>query len=141
MTDVWSKYVECDIIESKSADIVVQSFFQKWICRHGACNTLLTDNGKEYTNSLMSELSNRFCIDHITIVPRRPQQNPSERWNRTFAKYLRVILDNNTIDWEKWIPPLLLSYNTAVHKSTLETPFFLTYFHPPRLPFDLDQPQ
>ena len=29
----------------------------------------------------------------------------------------------------------MFSYNTQVHKSMLESPFFLTYLHDPKLPF------
>ena len=47
--------------------------------------------------------------------------------------------DNDTLDWEEWLPALSFAYNTAVHKSTHETPFFLTFLHDPRLPFlDID---
>ena len=50
--------------------------------------------------------------------------------------YLTTMLSNEqTLDWEEWLPALMLSYNTQVHKSTLESPFFLTYLHDPKLPF------
>ena len=36
----------------------------------------------------------------------------------------------------------MFSYNTQVHKSTLESPFFLTYLHDPKLPyFDINNPR
>ena len=36
----------------------------------------------------------------------------------------------------------MFSYNTQVHKSTMESPFFLTYLHDPKLPFfDIENPQ
>ena len=36
----------------------------------------------------------------------------------------------------------MFSYNTQVHKSTLESPFFLTYLHDPKLPFfNINNPQ
>ena len=36
----------------------------------------------------------------------------------------------------------MFSYNTQVHKSTLESPFFLTYLHDPKLPFfDIHNPR
>ena len=57
--------------------------------------------------------------------------------------YLTAMLGNGqTLDWEEWLPALMFSYNTQVHKSTLESPFFLTYLHDPCLPFfDIKQPR
>ena len=50
--------------------------------------------------------------------------------------YLMAMLSNKqTLDWEEWLPALMFSYNTQVHKSTLESPFFLMYLHDPKLPF------
>ena len=50
--------------------------------------------------------------------------------------YLTAMLSNEqTLDWEEWLPTLMFSYNTQVHKYTLESPFFLTYLHDPKLPF------
>ena len=51
-------------------------------------------------------------------------------------KYLRAMLvDGNTLDWEAYLAPLQLSYNCHVHRSTQESPFFLTFHAQPRLPF------
>ena len=37
---------------------------------------------------------------------------------------------------------MMLSYDTQVHCATMESPFFLTYLHDPRLPyFDMDMPK
>ena len=57
--------------------------------------------------------------------------------------YLTAMLSNKqTLDWEEWLPALMFSYNTQVHKSTQESPFFLTFLHNPRLPFfDINNPQ
>ena len=56
---------------------------------------------------------------------------------------MRAMLDKDTTtDWEAWLAPCALAFNCHVHKSTRETPFFLTYLHDPNLPFcDFDQPR
>jgi hypothetical protein len=62
-------------------------------------------------------------------------------YNRMIIGYLSAILDNEqSLSWDEWLPALMLSYNTQVHKSTLESPFFLTFLHDPCMPFfDLQQ--
>jgi hypothetical protein len=50
------------------------------------------------------------------------------------------MLDNDqSLNWEEWLPVLMLSYNTQVYKATLEPPFFLTFLH--MLFLDLQQPR
>ena len=83
-------------------------------------------------------------MEKIRTSAYRPQTNSAaESYNRTIIKYMRAMLDNNsTLDWEEQLYPLMMSYNTHIHQSTKETPFFLTFAHDPRLPyFDLQQPR
>ena len=38
------------------------------------------------------------------------------------------------LDWELFIAPLMFSHNTAVHKSTRQTPFYTMFGYDPRVP-------
>lgn len=144
MTDAFTKAVELVAIETKHAEVVARAFFERWICRYSAPEMILTDQGKEFCNKMLEELCRLWKIDKKRTSPFHPETNASaERFNRTMIGYLRATLDNTaTLDWEELLPPMMLSYNTHVHKSTGDTPFFLTYLHDPRLPyFDLEKPR
>jgi hypothetical protein len=39
------------------------------------------------------------------------------------------------VAWEQYISTLMFSHNTAMHKSTLTTPFFAMFGYDPRVPF------
>jgi hypothetical protein len=43
-------------------------------------------------------------------------------------------MDETTLDWEDYLAPCMLSYNTSFHRSIKNTPFFLTYGIEPRMP-------
>jgi hypothetical protein len=144
MTDAFTKYVELAAIETKEAHVVARAFFERWICRFSAPEMLITDQGKEFCNHLMEELCNLWNIDKKRTSGYHPQTNSSaESYNRTLIKYMRSVLDNaSTLEWEDILPCLMLSYNCHVHRSTQESPFFLTYLHDPRLPyFDVEKPR
>ena len=65
-----------------------------------------------------------------------PQTNSqSEVSNKTIIRYLRCNLNGSRVDWPLWLPAIMFSYNTAVHSTTMQTPYFLTYHCHPRLPF------
>ena len=49
---------------------------------------------------------------------------------------------HSTLDWEPLLASAAFAYNCHIHRSTKESPFFLTYLHDPRLPvFDLQKPR
>ena len=142
MTDAWSKIVELAALPNKQADTVAKCFFERWICRYSVPLVVVSDNGKEFANELFTELSGLLGFQQNKTSPYHPASNSSaESFNRSMKKYLRAMLvDSNTLDWESWLPVLQLSYNTHVHRSTLESPFWLTYHVSPRLPyFDLEE--
>jgi len=72
---------------------------------------------------------------HRTTSPRHPQCNAQvEIANKTIAKYLSSFVDKSTLDWELYLAPLMLYYNTSHHRAIKTSPFFLTFGVEPRLP-------
>jgi hypothetical protein len=43
-------------------------------------------------------------------------------------------VDDTTLDWENFLPALMLSYNTSYHSTIATTPFELLFGNKPRLP-------
>ncbi len=144
ITDAFTKWTEIVAMEDKSAASVSKAFFEKWIVKFSVPLVIVTDRGREFNNEMMNKLCDYLGIDHNLTSPYHPQSNSSaESFNRSMKKYLRTGLENSgTLDWEALLPVLQLSYNCHVHKTTLESPFFLTYGADPRLPFfSLGNPQ
>ena len=143
ITDAFSKYTVMQAIPDKKAETVAKAFFEKWVTLFTCPKVLISDNGTEFVNRVFQELNRKFEIKHIRTASYHPQSNsPAESFNRTIIKYMKTALQNHTLDWEDQIPALTIAYNTRVHKSTLTTPFFLTFSLDPRMPFfDLDNPK
>jgi hypothetical protein len=144
ITDAFTKYAEVIAIENKEAKTIARVFFERWICRFSVPWAIVTDQGKEFCNKILEELCKLWGVDKTRTSPFHPQTNSSaESYNRTIIKYMRAILDNSkTLEWEEMIPSMMLAYNTHIHRSTKETPFFLTFAHDPRLPFfDIAKPK
>ena len=144
MTDAFTKYADIAIVDSKSAEDVGNAFYRHWICRFSVPEFVVSDNGREFCGQLSEKLYKLLGIQHNKTAVYNPQCNTSaESFNRVIKGYLKSVLDEGeSLDWERYIPPLLLAYNTAIHKTTQNSPFFLTFLHEPRLPFfDLQQQQ
>ena len=144
MTDAFTKYAELVSLKDKEATTVTKAIFEKWICRFSVPRQIVSDQGKEFVNSMTAELYRLLKIEGTHTSAMHPQTNSgAESFNRTIIRYMQTALDGtNTLDWELYLAPLALSYNTGIHKTTLQSPFFLTFAHEANLPyFDLDNPR
>ena len=137
ITDAFSKWTELVAIPDKTAETVAQAFMHRWVCKFSVPLLIVTDNGREFANQVLTDLCGLLGITHNKTSAYHPQSNSSaESFNRSMKKYLRAMLDNSqTLEWEAQLPALQLSYNCHVHRSTLESPFWLTYLMDPRLPY------
>jgi hypothetical protein len=135
MTDAFTKYVELVAVENKEASTVGSAIFERWICRYGSPLEIITDQGKEFCNQLSDDLYRHLQVTHSHMSPHHPACNSqAEVANKTIAKYLSSVVSDNTLNWELYIAPLMLSYNTSFHRSIKNTPHYLTYGLEARLP-------
>ena len=135
ITDAFTKYVELVAIPDKEAKTVTSAILNRWICRFGLPLEILSDMGGEFKNKLSESLWTMLGTSHSTTSPRHPQCNAQcEIANKTIAKYLASYVNQDTLDWEVYLAPLMLYYNTSFHRSIKTSPFFLTFGIEPRLP-------
>jgi len=63
-------------------------------------------------------------VQHTKTTPAHPHCNAQvEVFNKTVKKYLASFVDDTTLDWENFLPALMLSYNTSYHFTIATTPF------------------
>jgi hypothetical protein len=55
-------------------------------------------------------------------------------FNKTVKKYLASFVDDTTLDWENFLPALMLSYKTSYHSTIAMTPFKLLFGEKPLMP-------
>src|SRR6266498_712370 len=89
--------------------------------------------GLEFVNEVVKELLKQFQIWYQTVSLYRPQANGMiERFNRTLGEALCKLKE--VYDWDKFVKPTLMAYNTNQQNSTKMTPYFLMYGRTARLP-------
>ena len=135
ITDAFTKYALVTAIENKEAETVAKAIFSEWFCKFGIPAQVHTDGGKEFVNKLSKELFDLLNVQHTKTTPAHPQCNAQvEVFNKTVKKYLASFVDDTTLDWENFLPALMLSYNTSYHSTIATTPFELLFGTKPRLP-------
>jgi hypothetical protein len=57
-----------------------------------------------------------------------------EVFNKTVKKYLASFVDDMALNWETFLPALVLSYNTSYHSTIATMPFELLFGEKAQLP-------
>ncbi|RDX70255.1 Pol polyprotein, partial [Mucuna pruriens] len=123
--DYFTKWVEAASYSIVTCSVVVKFIKKDIICRFGLPAHIITDNGTNLNNKMMTELCEQFKIRHYNSTPYHPKMNGAvEAANKNTKKIVRkmVITYQN---WQEMQPYALHGYHTSVQTSTRATPYSL----------------
>jgi transposase InsO family protein len=140
--DKFSKWIKVPPLTSIGSEQAV-AFFTNIIHRFGVPNSIITDNGTQFTGEKFLD----FCEDHHIRVDwaavAHPRTNGQvERANGMILQGLkpRIYNDLNKFGkrWMKELPSVVWSLRTTPSRATGFSPFFLVYGAEAILPTDLE---
>jgi transposase InsO family protein len=140
--DKFSKWIEVRPLTSIGSEQAVV-FFTNIIHRFGVPNSIITDNGTQFTRKKFLD----FCEDHHIRVDWAAVAHPMtngqvERANSMILQGLkpRIYNDLNKFGkrWIKELPSVVWSLRTTLSRATCFSPFFLVYGAEAILPTDLE---
>lgn len=127
ITEALSKYPYAVPIKSKTALEIARQFFN-FICLFGPPKQIISDQGKEFVNSILQELVKLTGIEHRITSAYHPRTNGmTERFNQTLINSLKKHTENEPQEWDKWIPYVLLAYRTKINSVTNYTPYEIMF--------------
>ncbi|CAF0845906.1 unnamed protein product [Brachionus calyciflorus] len=112
-------------IKSKSAKEIAE-ILSEYITLLGQFSELLSYQGREFLNQIMSELRKNLGFVHIVTSAYNPRTNgKTEIFNQTLMESLRKHAEADRKNWPKYLQFVLMAYRSRVHTSTGFTPFEL----------------
>jgi transposase InsO family protein len=142
VVDKFSKWIEARPITNLRVEQAL-SFFTDIIHRFGVPNSIITDNGSQFTGRKFLEFCDKhhICVDWVAVT--HPQTNGLvERANGMILQGLKPrIFDKLNKSGRKWLqelPSIVWSLRTTPSRATGFTPFFLVYGAEAVLPTDLE---
>lgn len=89
---------------------------------------VIADNGPQFISNDFKNLMSKYGIQKLWYNSRyHPQNNFTERTNKTIGSAIRSYIIDNHRHWDKYLPEITLAIRTAVHEITGYTPFFLNF--------------
>jgi len=71
--DYFTKWVEAASYANVTSKVIAKFIRKELICRYGLPSRIITDNGKNLNNKVMTELCDEFKIQHHNSSPYRPK--------------------------------------------------------------------
>lgn len=134
-----SAWPEYRMLRNEKAEGIAKFIFEDILCRHGAVERIVTDNGTPYIAAL-DILRQRYGINHIRISPYNSQANGIiERRHRGVRESLVKAADGEESKWSKVAASVFWAERITVHPSTGYSPFFIAHGVEPTLPLDVSQ--
>lgn len=89
---------------------------------------VIADNGPQFISTEFKNLISKYGIQKLWYNSRyHPQNNFTERTNKTIGSAIRSYIEDNHRHWDKYIAEITLAFRTAVHEITGYSPFFLNF--------------
>ena len=138
LVDVLTRYLVAEPLKTKEATEVARTLVDRFICNYGVPKVLVTDQGKEFTNKVLKEVSHLLHMTHIHTTPYHLQANGVfERCNGTVINILRTLIEDNRSIWDTMLPIAVFAYNTGYNRTIKDSPFYLMYLRDPLVPFEV----
>ncbi len=138
IVDHFTRYGQAYPTKNKYALTAAKHLFNDFILKFGLPNRVISDQGKEFENKLIHELSNFCGIIKSRTTPYHPQTNGTvERLNSTLLHMLRTLAESDKPRWHEHLGKLMSAYNATPHSTTGYSPHFLLFGREPTLPLDL----
>ena len=119
--DQCSKWLASQPLKDKSSSTVGNAFLKILSGFPSLPNTVISDNGGEFTGEPFHNLLSQYNIKHILITPYSPQSNGLvERINRTLMNILSGLCLPS--DWYSSLGKAVITYNNTYHKELKCTP-------------------
>ncbi len=133
MKDRGSGFLVASALRNKSSEGIIRAFEQKFISVFGLPETVISDQGSEFTSNLFYQFCTNLGIKHCTTNAGHPQANGLvERAHRILKAGIRSL--DNPANWDKHLPYLTMAINNRAVDQNSFTPYQFVFGKPGRCP-------
>ena len=98
IVDAFSKWPEIFKMQSTTSQLTTDRL-EETFARHGLCQTIVSDNGPQFTSEHFKSFCDERGIKHITTAPFHPQSNgQAERFVQTFKQGLKKLAGEGNVN-------------------------------------------
>lgn len=124
----FSKYCLFFPLRRATGKVIAQRLEDNVFLVHGIPQTILADNGSQFTGREVQGLFAKYNIPQVHLGPVYcPQVNMVERYHRTLITAISSFIEADHRLWDVNLPHIRFAMNTSVSSVTSYTPFMLVH--------------
>ena len=121
VVDNFTKYVEFTTLRRATTNVTLKRL-QQYITTHGKPDSILTDNGTQFTSRKWTQGLGQLNIKHKYTAIRNPCTNIAERWNRQLGNLFRIFVRERHTKWATYIKIIKACLNETYQDTIKITP-------------------
>jgi Integrase zinc binding domain/Integrase core domain len=134
----FTKYIISVPVPDAKARTLAHALLTKVYLIYGGCTTLISDQATTFTAEFFREFCQMLYVNKHFATPHWSQGNAAtERSFRTYQNILAKYLAKTDRNFDQFLPFATFCYNTTMHTTTRESPYFLMFGRDPI--FHVDQ--
>ena len=139
VVDFFTHYTITVPLPNKAAKTVAKALFIHVLAVHRCPKWLMSDRGKEFLNTIITELTELLSIKKVYTSAYRPSANGAmERVHRFLNDSISMYVAKFAREWDLWLHAATFVHNTSVIAGTDSlTPFYLVYGQHAVMPIDV----
>ena len=139
VTDHFTRLGQAFVIPTLTASVVAKVLWEKFFMYYGIPEKILSDQDRDYENSLIVELVKLAGVKRLRTTSYRPQTDgKSEKFNFTLIEMLKTLPSEGKYNWQDHVNTLVHAYNCMDSTVTKFSPHYLMFGREPNLPIDLE---
>ncbi|KAH0814473.1 hypothetical protein GEV33_008319 [Tenebrio molitor] len=128
ITDYFSKFNIFVPVRSPTARKVIDEIEQRVFLMFGVPEFVIVDNGVQFGRSHeFQDFLRRYGVEPYYNSLYTPQNNPTERVNRTLKSLITSYIDQDQRKWDENLSRVACALRTAKHEATRQTPYYLNF--------------
>ena len=139
VTDHFTRLAQAFITPSQTASVVAKTLWDKFFMYYGIPEKILSDQGRDFENSLIAELCKLTGVKKLRTTPYRPQTNGQcGKFNSTLINMIGTLPAELKYKWQDHVNALVHAYNCMDITDTNFNPHYLMFGREPNLPIDIE---
>ena len=136
--DYFTRWMEAYPIPNQEARTVAEKVTNEFFFRFSPPEQLHSDQGRQFESQLVAEICKLLGINKTRTTSYHPQSDGLvERFHRTLLSMLASSGAQQSHEWENYLRPLCMAYNSSINPTTGYSPFFLMFGRQVRMPVDV----
>ncbi|KAF9761511.1 Gag-Pol polyprotein, partial [Nosema granulosis] len=135
--DHYSKWLETRTLEGKSSKTLVGAIKDIILKKHGTPTRILSDNGLEFDNKDVRELTGEYGFEWVFSSPYHHQTvGAIERVNQSLMNHIKKLTDFGRDDWVRHVGSATFAVNVSYNRSIGCSPYVFRFGKHPELEID-----